>query len=102
MSEKSSLALWLGYAWLGLASRFTLHAPRTPVLFVGPADALNQSEPQFPTREISVIINIKFPCPFRAPNYSRNTTLYNIQYDTMQYNETVTYHINQFMASCIA
>jgi hypothetical protein len=39
-------------AWLGLA---WLHAPRTPVLFqLGPTDALNQSEPQFPTREISV------------------------------------------------
>jgi hypothetical protein len=50
---------------------------------VDPTDALSQSEPQFRTREISVIN--KFQCPFRAPNYSRNTTLYN----------TIRYHVIQ-------
>jgi hypothetical protein len=46
----------LGLTWLGLASR-SAHSRHFRV--VG-TDALNQSEPQFPTREISVIIIFKF------------------------------------------
>jgi len=75
----------LGLTWLGLASR-SAHSRHFRV--VG-TDALNQSEPQFPTREISVIIKFQFQfqyqCPFRVPSCSRNTTLSIVQHNTILY-----------------
>jgi hypothetical protein len=73
----------MGYAWRGLA-----YAPRTPVLFVGPTDALNRPirTPVPHTRNFcnNYFVNFNVHFEFQVIREIQHCTT--AQYDTMQYN----------------